>query len=79
MKIFISIFLSFIMIFSSISINVFAYNEDVEMDMGGLEDNEDPVLPSLATVMVEDGKDAGYIVSDRDVHILLLLMHEMNF
>jgi len=69
MKRFLSFLLIFTLIFSSVSLNTLALNQDVDMDMDGfLEDNEDPVLPSLATVKVEDGKDAGYIVSDGDVH-----------
>lgn len=64
MKKLFSIMLIFILIFSMVSVNVFALDEDVDMDMDGfLSDNEDVII-SLAKVMTEEGKDAGYIISD---------------
>ena len=63
MKKLLAFILVFALIFGMASINTLALNDDVDMDLSdGLTDNEDPII-TLATVMTEEGKDDGYIIS----------------
>ena len=69
MKKIISFLLIFVLVFSTIGINVLALNDDVDMDYDGFLEDNDEYIVFLATVMTEEGKDDGYIVSDiGDVH-----------